>query len=72
MQERFSNLQTIRDRQKVTEKVINNGLNKRKQTEKLIEEVLLKEEEAIERKQDKINISYKIYLNTHSGKLSAR
>lgn len=51
------------DRQKVTEKVINNGLNV-KQTEKLIEEVLLKKEEAI-RKKNKINyISYKIYLNT--------
>ena len=35
-----------------------------KQTEKLIEEVLIKKEEAI-RKKNKINyISYKIYLNT--------
>ena len=51
------------DRQKITEKVINNGLNV-KQTEKLIEGVLLKKEEAI-RKKNKINyISYKIYLNT--------
>lgn len=51
------------DRQKVTDRVISNGLNV-KQTEKLIEEVLLKKEEAI-RKKNKINyISYKIYLNT--------
>lgn len=51
------------DRKKVTERVINNNLNV-KQTEKLIEEVIQKKEEAF-RKRHKINyISYKIYLNT--------
>ncbi len=51
------------DRKKVTERVIANNLNV-KQTEKLIEELLMKKEEAF-RKKNKINyISYKIYLNT--------
>lgn len=51
------------DRKRVTERVINNNLNV-KQTERLIEEVIQKKEEAF-RKRNKINyISYKIYLNT--------
>ncbi len=51
------------DRKKVISRVINNGLNV-KQTEKLIEDVMIKKEEAL-RKRNKINyISYKIYLNT--------
>ncbi|MBS5335208.1 MAG: ParB/RepB/Spo0J family partition protein [Firmicutes bacterium] len=51
------------DRKKVTERVVANNLNV-KQTEKLIEELLMKKEEAF-RKKNKINyISYKIYLNT--------
>lgn len=51
------------DRKKVTERVVTNNLNV-KQTEKLIEELLMKKEEAF-RKKNKINyISYKIYLNT--------
>jgi len=50
-------------RQKVINRVINNNLNV-KQTEKLIEEVAKKTDEA-ERKRRKINyISYKIYINT--------
>ena len=45
------------------DRVIANGLNV-KQTEKLIEDVLQKKEEAL-RKRRKVNyISYKIYLNT--------
>lgn len=51
------------DRKKVTDRIINNNLNV-KQTEKLVEEVIQKKEEAY-RKRNKINyISYKIYLNT--------
>lgn len=51
------------DRKQVTDRVVANGLNV-KQTEKLIEEVLSRKEEAV-RKRKKINyISYKIYLNT--------
>lgn len=51
------------DRKRVTERVISNNLNV-KQTERLIEEVIQKKEEAF-RKRNKINyISYKIYLNT--------
>lgn len=51
------------DRIKVTDRVVSNSLNV-KQTEKLIEDVLSKKEEAF-RKRNKINyISYKIYLNT--------
>ncbi len=50
-------------REKVLDRVISNGLNV-KQTEKLIEDVLTKEEIAF-RKRHKINyISYKIYVNT--------
>lgn len=50
-------------RDKVLERVISNGLNV-KQTEKLIDDVLTKEEAAF-RKRHKINyISYKIYVNT--------
>lgn len=56
-------LQDRDERIRVTDKVVNNGLNV-KQTEKLIEEVLQKKEAAL-RKRRKINyISYKIYLNT--------
>ena len=45
------------------ERIVANGLNV-KQTEKLIEDVLAKKEEAL-RKRRKVNyISYKIYLNT--------
>lgn len=51
------------DRDQVMDRVIANGLNV-KQTEKLIEDVLQKKEEA-HRKRRKVNyISYKIYLNT--------
>ena len=51
------------DRKQVISRVVSNGLNV-KQTEKLIEEVQQKKEEAL-RKKNKINyISYKIYLNT--------
>ena len=51
------------DRDQVMDRVIANGLNV-KQTEKLIEDVLQKKEEAL-RKRRKVNyISYKIYLNT--------
>lgn len=51
------------DRKKVTERVAANNLNV-KQTEKLIEDLLMKKEAAF-RKKNKINyISYKIYLNT--------
>ena len=51
------------DRIKVTDRVVSNNLNV-KQTERLIEDVLNKKEEAL-RKRNKINyISYKIYLNT--------
>lgn len=51
------------DRKKVTDRIISNNLNV-KQTEKLVEEVIQKKEEAY-RKRNKINyISYKIYLNT--------
>ena len=51
------------DRQKVMEKVINNNLNV-KQTERLIEDIIQKKEEAL-RKRRKVNyISYKIYINT--------
>ncbi len=51
------------DRKQVMERIVANGLNV-KQTEKLIEDVLTKKEEAL-RKRRKVNyISYKIYLNT--------
>ena len=51
------------DRKKVIERVTANGLNV-KQTEKLIEDILVGKEKA-ERNKKKINyISYKIYLNT--------
>ena len=51
------------DRKKVIERVTTNGLNV-KQTEKLIEDILVGKEKA-ERNKKKINyISYKIYLNT--------
>ena len=51
------------DRKQVMERIVANGLNV-KQTEKLIEDVLAKKEEAL-RKRRKVNyISYKIYLNT--------
>lgn len=51
------------DRKKVTDRVVSNNLNV-KQTEKLIEDLLMKKEAAF-RKKNKINyISYKIYLNT--------
>ena len=51
------------DRKLVMERIVANGLNV-KQTEKLIEDVLAKKEEAL-RKRRKVNyISYKIYLNT--------
>ena len=51
------------DRKQVIARVVDNGLNV-KQTEKLIEELQQKKEEAL-RKKNKINyISYKIYLNT--------
>ena len=51
------------DRIKVTDRVVSHNLNV-KQTERLIEDVLNKKEEAL-RKRNKINyISYKIYLNT--------
>lgn len=51
------------DRKKVIERVTVNGLNV-KQTEKLIEDILVGKEKA-ERNKKKINyISYKIYLNT--------
>ena len=51
------------DRKQVMERIVANGLNV-KQTEKLIEAVLTKKEEAL-RKRRKVNyISYKIYLNT--------
>ena len=51
------------DRKQVMERIVANGLNV-KQTEKLIEDVLTKKEEAL-RKGRKVNyISYKIYLNT--------
>lgn len=51
------------DRKKILKRVIDNNLNV-KQTEKLIEELLLSKEKAY-RKKNKINyISYKIYLNT--------
>ncbi len=51
------------DRKKVISRIVDNGLNV-KQTEKLIEELGQKKEEAL-RKKNKINyISYKIYLNT--------
>ncbi len=56
-------LQDEEDRIKVTERVITNNLNV-KQTEKLIDDILSKKEEALH-KINKINyISYKIYLNT--------
>lgn len=51
------------DRKKILKRVIDNNLNV-KQTEKLIEDLLLSKEKAYRRK-NKINyISYKIYLNT--------
>lgn len=51
------------DRKKILKRVIDNNLNV-KQTEKLIEDLLLSKEKAY-RKKNKINyISYKIYLNT--------
>ena len=50
-------------RERILQRVINNNLNV-KQTEKLIEDFLVKEEEN-SRKKRKINyISYKIYMNT--------
>ncbi|MBR6528400.1 MAG: ParB/RepB/Spo0J family partition protein [Firmicutes bacterium] len=51
------------DRKQVIKRIVNNNLNV-KQTERLIEEIQSKKEEAL-RKKNKINyISYKIYLNT--------
>ncbi len=51
------------DRKKVLNRVIDNNLNV-KQTEKLVEDVIINKEKA-NRKKNKINyISYKIYLNT--------
>ena len=51
------------DRLKITQRVVANSLNV-KQTEKLIDDLLIKKEAAV-RKRNKINyISYKIYLNT--------
>ena len=51
------------DRLKITQRVVANSLNV-KQTEKLIDDLLIKKEAAA-RKRNKINyISYKIYLNT--------
>lgn len=50
-------------RERVLERVIHNGLNV-KQTEKLIEDILSKEEEDSRRKRKVNYISYKIYMNT--------
>ena len=56
-------LSDAEDRERVTDRVIENNLNV-KQTEKLIEEVLLKKEEALRKKRKISYVSYKIYLNT--------
>ncbi len=50
-------------REKILQRVINNNLNV-KQTEKLIEDVLAREEENNRRKRKVNYISYKIYMNT--------